>query len=77
MAYTQIRPDIMWDYLDIMMVFPKQSFKKDKEKRTTKHAKLLWFSDDLQQHEHKIPFQNIISNFHTVVPDTKTSFFFV
>ena len=26
-AYTQIRHDIMWEYLDIMMVFSKQSFK--------------------------------------------------
>ena len=24
-AYTQIRPDITWDYQDIMMVSPKQS----------------------------------------------------
>ena len=41
---TQIRPDITWNYLDIMMVFPKQSFKnvilkKEKEKQTSKHSK--------------------------------------
>ena len=36
-AYTQIRPDIMWDYLDIMMVFPKQSFKRVIFKKKSGH----------------------------------------
>ena len=29
---------------------------------------------ELLQHEHKIHYQNIISNFHTLVPDTKQAF---
>ena len=46
LVFTQIRPDIMLDYLDIMIVFPKQSFKivilkKKKEKRTTKRVKTI------------------------------------
>ena len=48
-AHTQIRPDIMWDYLDIMTVFLKQSFKnfilKKKKKSGQKTCeKLLSFN---------------------------------
>ena len=39
--------------------------------------KLSCSNVDLKQHEHKIPHQNIISNFHTLVPNTKTSLYFV
>ena len=64
------------------MVFPKQSFKnvilKRKRKADIKtREKLLCSNVDLKPYEHKIPHQNIISNFHTLVPDTKTSLFFV
>ena len=60
----------MWDYLDIMMVFPKQSFKnailkKEKEERTTKHAKncytlMLIYSSMNIKYPIKTSFQTFI-----------------
>ena len=48
-TYTQIRHDIMWDHLDVMMLFPKQSLKdvilKKKKKADNKtREKLLYFN---------------------------------
>ena len=60
-------------------VLLKRHFEKEKEKQTSKHVKNYYTlgNVDLKQHEHKIPHQNIISKFHTLAPDTKTSLFFV
>ena len=55
------------------ILFCKRQRKADNKTR----EKLVCFNVDLKQHENKIPHQNIIPKCHTLVTDTKTSFFCV